>query len=98
MILRALATLLALVSCVAANSVKNSSSIEIVETFHNPILDFVSPDPQILYHNGFYYMVLSSNQWPYRSGGILVYKYVTQTIGHDPWSINFGDLCLNVSN
>lgn len=65
---------LAFAGCIAANSVKNSSAIDILESFHNPILDFVSPDPQVLYLNGFYYMVLSSDKWPYRNGGILVYK------------------------
>lgn len=69
-----------LFSCTAAASLswKNNSSVsaspDIVENFHNPILDFVSPDPQMLYLDGFYYMVLSSNIWPYNNGGILVYK------------------------
>ena len=54
----------------------NSSKSEkaIVETFRNPILDFVSPDPQAFFHNGFYYLVLSSNVYPYLNGGILMYK------------------------
>lgn len=76
MLLRTLVLIaIGICACASANSMtKNDSSVEIVETFHNPILDFVSPDPQILYLNGFYYMVLSSNKWPYVNGGILVYK------------------------
>lgn len=74
MLLHVVATLAIVVACAAANSVRNETSVDVVETFYNPILDFVSPDPQILYLNGFYYMVLSSNKWPYVNGGILVYK------------------------
>lgn len=73
MLLHVIATL-AIAALAFANTVRNESSVDIVETFHNPILDFVSPDPQVLYLNGFYYMVLSSNKWPYVNGGILVYK------------------------
>lgn len=75
--LNLLFAILAVASYASANSTKNisiSDSTNLVETFNNPILDFVSPDPQMLYLNGFYYMVLSSNIWPYVNGGILVYK------------------------
>jgi len=37
-------------------------------TYHNPVLDYAAPDPFVVLHEGFYYMVQS------RNGGITVYK------------------------
>ncbi|CAG7660388.1 unnamed protein product [Allacma fusca] len=60
------AVLVALVAfgatAVSAGPFVNSSfKPHIIETFRNPIVDFISPDPQAIYHNGYYYLVISDN-------------------------------------
>ena len=45
-----------------------SSELETKAIYHNPVLDYAAPDPFVVLHEGFYYMVAS------RNGGITVYK------------------------